>query len=553
MTAQTTDVLVIGSGFGGAIPAYHLAAGGARVTVLERGPRLESDDFAQSTQLGTYNRIVDVIRGEGMTVVAGNCVGGGSVVYFAASLRAPTFAFERRGSIGRRLWPGAITRGSLDPWYDRVEESIPVARTGWNDVSYAGGVFASACARAGRTCNPVPVAVDIQQCTNCNWMLSGCVFDAKRSMLTNYLPAAEAHGARVEPLHEVQIIRPSLQPGYRYAVTYTVLGPDDYTVPQGTGTIHAKVVVLAAGAVGTPVILQRSAVALGGVPKAVGRNFSGNGDRVSVAEVDEDKVRSLLGLSRPGGEAYAALHIGRPITAASYDRLRADDEEFTRFSLQQIYFPTITNVLAQTAEDGPGWYGVEKRRMRKNWRSWLTLLAMTEDDNEGTFGPVPATGSFTRLAQGLGLGSLFFRATDRTRRGWREADAELRAILEKDGLARVRPWTEDVAGAVTAHPLSSSRIGDDPATSALDDLHELRGHRGLFVTDGSSVPASLTVNPSLTIAALAERAVPGIVARAADAGVDVRYGAPAPDGSTSGRKETAAQARRLTKRAAARG
>ena len=56
------------------------------------------------------------------------------------------------------------------------------------------------------------------------------------------------------------------------------------------------------------------------------------------------------------------------------------------------------------------------------------------------------------------------------------------------------------------HPLASCRIGDDPATSALDDRHELRGHPGIFVTDGSAVPGALTVNPALTIAALAERA-----------------------------------------------
>jgi choline dehydrogenase-like flavoprotein len=95
------------------------------------------------------------------------------------------------------------------------------------------------------------------------------------------------------------------------------------------------------------------------------------------------------------------------------------------------------------------------------------------------------------------------------------------------------PWTNDVVGAYTVHPLSSCRIGDDPATSALDDRHELRGHPGIFVTDGSSVPCGLTVNPALTIAALAERAIPGIVAAARDRGVDVTYGAPLPTAVTT--------------------
>ncbi|MFE7778042.1 FAD-dependent oxidoreductase [Streptomyces sp. NPDC057445] len=527
MSINTTDVLVIGSGFGGAIPAYHLAAGGARVTVLERGPRLAAADFAHSMQLGTYNRIVDVIRGDGIAVVAGNCVGGGSVVYFAASLRAPSFVFERRGSLGRRIWPASLTRAALDPWYDRVEEALPVTRTGWQDVSYAGGVLAAACRRAGHSCNPVPVAVDTARCTNCNWMLSGCRFDAKRSMLLNYLPAAEAHGATVLPLHEVQTVAPSPVPGHRYAVSYTVLDPDDYSCTLETGTIHAKVVVVAAGAVGTPVVLQRSAVLLGGVPGAVGRYFSGNGDRVSVADVDENKVRTLLGLSRPDGVAYEGLPIGRPITAATFDHLDAKAPEYSRFMLQQIYFPTLTNVLAQAA-DPPHWFGIPGRDLRARWKSWLTLLAMTEDDNEGIFGAVPLTGSFTRLAPGLGLGTMTYRPNTRTRGGWQKAETALRGILEKDGLARVRPWSEDVAGSVTAHPISSVRMGDSPDISALTDTNELRGHPGLFVTDGSAVPTSLTVNPSLTIAALAERATPTIVERAVQAGVQVRYGAPLP-------------------------
>ncbi|MEU6218201.1 GMC family oxidoreductase [Streptomyces sp. NPDC047022] len=527
MTTETTDVLVIGSGFGGAIPAYYLAAGGARVTVLERGPRAGAGDFAHSMRLGTFNRLVDVVRGDGVAVVAGNCVGGGSVVYFAASLRAPAFVFERHGSLGRRLWPASLTRAALDPWYDRVEEALPVTRTDWPDVSYAGGVLAAACHRAGHTCNPVPVAVDTSACTNCNWMLSGCHFDAKRSLLLNYLPAAEAHGAVIRPLHEVQTVAPSPLSGYRYAVGYTVLDPDDYRCTAQAGVIHAKVVVLAAGAVGTPVILQRSALLLGGIPAAVGRYFSGNGDHVSVADVDEGKARSLLGLSRPDGSAYQGLPVGRPISAATYDYLDPSAPEYSRFTLQQIYFPPLTNLLAQAA-GSPAWFGAEKRNMRARWRSWLTLLAMTEDDNEGTFGAVPLTGGFTRLAPGLGQGTMSFHPTSRTRQAWDRADTALRGILEKDGLSRVRPWGEEVAGTVTAHPLGSARIGDDPAVSALTDSHELRGHRGLFVTDGAAVPTSLTVNPSLTIAALAERAVASIVARASDAGIALRSDVPGP-------------------------
>ncbi|GIH75458.1 FAD-dependent oxidoreductase [Planobispora longispora] len=541
MSHERTDVLVVGSGFGGAITAYHLAAGGAKVVILERGPWLTTTDFEHNFKLGSsYTRAFDFVVGDGMSILGGNCVGGGSVVYFAAMPRAPRFVFERRGSIGRRMWPAAISRDSLDPWYDRVAESISITQQGWEDVSYAGGLWAAACDHAGRTANPVPAAIDTGSCTNCNWMMAGCRFDAKQSLLVNYLPAALAHGAQIRPLHEVQSIARA-DDGY-YRVDYSHVDEEDYRVVTGGGTIEAKIVVLAAGAGATPVILQRSAGTLGDMPHAVGRYFSGNGERLNTAVFNEDRVREVLGLSRDDGLAYAANQIGKGPTVANWDRLDGSLPEYTRFSLEQLYFPPgLGTILAQVAdEEGLTWFGPRKKEMLKDWQSWLIIFQMTEDDNEGVFGPPPARGNADRISQQmLGLGRLRYQPTENTWRGWNLADAEVKDILERDGLATVTPWTNDLIGAYTVHPLASCRIGDDPATSALDDRHELRGHPGIFVTDGSAVPAGLTVNPAMTIAALAERAVPGIVEAARARGIDVKYGAPAPDGGTGGRRGVA--------------
>jgi enediyne biosynthesis protein E9 len=535
---ERTDILIVGSGFGGAITAYHLAAGGAKVVILERGPWVPSDEFEHDFKLGTSStRIFDFVAGDGMSVLGGNCVGGGSVVYFGTMPRAPSFVFERRGSIGRRMWPKGISRDSLDPWYDRVTESLPISRQDWSEVTYPGGLWAAICDHAGRTANPANVAIDTAKCTNCNWMMAGCRFDAKRSLLLNYLPAAVSHGAEIRPLHEVQHL--SEADGW-YRVHYNVIDDEDYRETVDSGTIDAKIVILAAGAGATPVILQRSAGTLGEMPHAVGRYFSGNGERLNTAIIDEAKVRDVLGLSRPGGLAYEANQIGRGPSVASWDRLDAALPEHSRFSLEQLYFPPgLGTILAQApGSDGAAWFGAEKKEMLRQWRSWLTIFIMAEDNNEGVFGPPPPTGNAVRISQQmLGRGSLSYRPTAETLRGWAEADAELRDILERDGLAQVRPWTNDVVGAYTVHPLSSCRIGDDPGTSALDDRHELRGHPGIFVTDSSAVPCGLTVNPALTIAALAERAVPAIVKAARERGIPVSYGAPAPDGGTSARRK----------------
>ncbi|HEY2577490.1 MAG TPA: GMC family oxidoreductase [Streptosporangiaceae bacterium] len=533
-STERTDVVIVGSGFGGAIAAYHLAAGGARVVVLERGPWVPSDEFDQDFELGTSStRIFDFVAGDGMSVLGGNCVGGGSVVFFATMPRAPSFVFGRTGGRGKRMWPAAITRDALEPWYDRVAEALPVSRQDWSEVTYPGGLWAAACNHAGRTANPPPVAIDTAKCTNCNWMMAGCRFDAKRSLLLNYLPAAVAHGAQIRPLHEVQRI--SRADGF-YRLHYNVIDDEDYRETTGSGTIDAKIVVLAAGAGATPVILQRSEATLGEMPYAVGRFFSGNGERLNTAIIDEEKARDLLGLSRAGGLAYAANQIGRGPSVACWDRLDGSLPEHSRFSLEQLYFPPgLGTILAQSPEvAGPGWFGVEKKEILKRWQSWLTIFIMSEDCNEGVFGPPPPTGNAVRISQQmLGRGNLSYEPTAATLRGWAEADAEIKDILERDGLARVRPWTNDVVGAYTVHPLASCRIGDDPATSALDGGHELRNHPGIFVTDGSAVPGGLTVNPALTIAALAERAMPGIVRAAQERGIPVKYGAPAPDGATS--------------------
>jgi choline dehydrogenase-like flavoprotein len=534
-SVEQTDILVIGSGFGGAIAAYHLAAGGARVVVLERGPWLSSEEFEHDFILGSSStRIFEFVAGDGMSVLGGNCVGGGSVVYFATMPRAPRFVFERHGSIGRRMWPAAINRDTLDPWYDRVCESLQVSLQSWDEVTYEGGLWAAACNHAGRTANPLPVAIDTAKCTNCNWMMAGCRFDAKRSLLLNYLPAAVAHGAEIRPLHEVQRISNSPDGGYR--VHYNLIDGEDYRIQAGSGEIDAKIVVLAAGAGATPVILQRSEAGLGTMPHGVGRYFSGNGERLNTAVMNEERVRDVLGLSRGDGLAYAGVQIGRGPSVASWDRLDGSLPEFSRFSLEQLYFPPgLGTILAQApGAAGPEWFGPAKKEMLRHWQSWLTIFIMSEDDNEGVFGPPPPTGNAVRISQQmLGRGPLQYRPTANTLRGWAEADEQIRDILERDGLAKVLPWTSDVVGAYTVHPLASCRIGDDPATSALDDRHELRNHPGIFVTDGSAVPGALTVNPALTIAALAERAIPGIVAAAQQRDIPVRGGAPVPAGNGS--------------------
>lgn len=187
--------------------------------------------------------------------------------------------------------------------------------------------------------------------------------------------------------------------------------------------------------------------------------------------------------------------------------------------------------------DGPPvWFGIDKRDLTSRWRSWLTIAAFTEDANEGFFGPPPATGNFTRIGPAVAAGQLRYDIAPETQHGFDLSDAASRSIMTRDGLATFH-LVESTNNVQCAHPLASCRIGDDPEASALDDRHELRGHPGIFVTDASSVPTSLCVNPSLTIAALAERASSMLLARAAEYGVAIarRVSPPGTPGPRRGR------------------
>lgn len=519
------DAVIVGTGFGGAITAFHLAEAGASVLMLERGPEVGVDDIDQSLKFGTSSsRIFDFTAGDGMSVLSGNCVGGGSVVYFAAMPRAPRFIFDRCGSVGHRLWPTTVSRKSLDPWYERVERALPVRKHDWDDVSYSGGLWGAICDHAGHTANPLPSAVDTDMCTNCNWMMSGCKEDAKRSLLTNYLPAARRRGARVRALHEVQDVR--RLPDGSYQVNYLIVDPVDYRSYTGEGSVRARIVVMAAGAGATPVILRRSEPHLGELPDAVGKYFSGNGERISVAVMDEARVGEVLGLQRDPGRVYEGFQPGRGPVVSMWDFLDEDRPEFQRFAVEQLYFPPgLGTILAQAKSgDGPGWFGTEKKQMLQQWKSWLMLFQLIEDDNEGVFGEPPERGNAVRLSQQLlARGSLRYEPRQSSRAAWAASDAFVRDAIEGPGLGTVTPWSNDLVGAYTVHPLSSCRIGDNPATSACDDTHELRGHEGIFVIDGSSVPTALTVNPSNTISALAERAAPFVIRRLRERGAAVTY------------------------------
>src|SRR5437588_10580453 len=176
--AERADVYIVGSGFGGSITAFRLAelyvAAGTdprSIVVLERGRRYRHVDFAQSMDIDHLSRVYNLIQGQGAQVVTANAVGGGSNLYLAASLRAPRETFERRDARpgdgpARRMWPQAISRRTLNPYYVRAEHGRRVQQPSWNQVSKSGGLWAATLRSAGYTCDRVPLAISEKRCVN---------------------------------------------------------------------------------------------------------------------------------------------------------------------------------------------------------------------------------------------------------------------------------------------------------------------------------------------------------------------------------------------------
>jgi choline dehydrogenase-like flavoprotein len=541
---ERVDVCVVGSGFGGSIAAWRLAElyraadENPSVLVLERGMRKGHTDFRQSMDVGHLSDCYGLIQGEGQSavtkdsnaqVVVANLVGGGSNLYLAASLRAPSEIFERRDhrpddGPDRRMWPAEISRGSLDPFYSRAETGLRVNQPAWDQISKSGGVWAATLDRAGHTCDRVPVAINQERCVDAKWCHTGCIFGAKNSLITNYLASAEAAGVEVRPLVEVNEIRQSSLRPYRYLVKANRVDPETKQQGQAITDIECKVLILAAGAMGTPVVLLRSrrSGALPSLSSHLGKHLGVNGDHVAAIEYDdESKVTELLGL--PG---YSEFFKGKPITTMSYDWYAGrpgHEHDGTRFTLQEIYLSQLTNFLYDDGRgngEDPSFWGREKKRSVATWSRHIEILAMVEDTSDGTFyAPPPLGGDFVRTGPGpVGIGLFDYDLSDQSIAVREAANDAIADVVARAGLGRFLKLSE-TRGAYAAHPLGGCRMADSADLGVVDHRCETFGYEGLYCMDSSAIPTSLGVNPSLTISAVCERAASELVARSADLGL----------------------------------
>jgi cholesterol oxidase len=534
------DVVIIGSGFGGAVTACRLAESGRSVAVLERGRRWHRSEFPRAIaevagrafwEPGRSHGFIEYSSYRKVDVIQGAGVGGGSLHYFNVNLRAaPEIFADAR-------WPRRITRDLMDPYYERALEMLESANLrpppGRDALPARTVAFTRAATRAGLDVEPVPIAVytseprldpltgeDRNPCNYSGDCLFGCDIGAKNTLDTNYLARAERlHGAEILPLHSVDFIRPDGKGGYE--IRYQQLG-EDPKEPAIPGTVRAPQVVVAAGTVGSTRLLLRCRDRGGGLPnlpQALGNRLSLNGEMLLAFARDTTEITNpglgppitVRATARTPDHLITIEDLGVPDSLLWY--LEGGlDLRLRRISGLGSFLLAYAGSLVGPRRPGGADVRLDRLVSESLTSRTIPYLGMANDSSDGR---IRLSGDSIEIDWNV----------RRNLKLYRDMYKVMARIAEAAG-ARLVPsvlYRWPLRKILTAHPLGGCSMGDDPTSSVVDHRNQVWGHPGLYVVDGSVMPTALAVNPSLTIAAIAERAAHWMV-NGTEAGATVGSG-----------------------------
>ncbi|MBE3009604.1 GMC family oxidoreductase [Microbispora sp. NEAU-D428] len=545
---EHVDAVVVGSGFGGAVAAYRLAEAGLSVVVLERGRAYAPGDFPRGpAQLGRafwdpaegLYGMFDIWSFSDCDSVVASGLGGGSLIYANVMLRKDEDWFVHEQALpggGYESWP--VTRADLDPHYDAVERMIgvspyPLSHPGFDDTLKTLAMRDAAAelgldwrlpplavsfapSPGAEPCQGMPIAgpaygnlhgVPRRTCRLCGECDLGCNDGAKNSLDHTYLSAARHHGADLRTLHEVRRIRPRVGGGYDVQYVEHMprgdeAGEEADGLPRWTGphTISCDRLVLAAGTYGTSYLLLKNRAAFPGLSGTLGTRFCGNGDMLAFLLRATDRSRT-----RP-----IRASRGPVITSA----IRLDDGADGRGAyIEDGGYPEFVDYLVEGADMGPGRIARFLLRRLRNVLTHDTNLSAEFADLIGR-GELSGT-SLPLLGMGRDVPDGRLRLRDgRLDVDWTAETSEdyyerLRAIMRRIGdvlgaeYVDSPPWWR--RRVMTVHPLGGAPMGRHPGEGVCDAYGEVFGFPGLYVADGAALPGPVGANPSLTIAALADR------------------------------------------------
>jgi cholesterol oxidase len=513
------DALVIGSGFGGAVTSCRLAEKGYRVLVLERGQRWDPTNFPRKADAPWVFDPANPVTRHGwfdfrifrhMTVVQGAGVGGGSLVYANISIPAKKATFDAG-------WPAEITFSGLADHYATVGKMLnvsPVPETQWPERTKLVRDAANA-AGFGDKFQPLELAVTFDKdwnyqlpnphatarsvmkdnghgkmqgtCVHLGNCDIGCDVNARNTLDLNYLADAEKHGAEIRPLHLVNGIEPH-DGGYR--VRFSRI--DSGTMVPGSAT--ARLVIVAAGSLGSTELLLRcrAAQTLPGLSARLGMGWSSNGDFLTPAIHPFRHVDASHG----------------PTITAAIDLLDhgADGQDVF---IEDGGFPDIVQGLLRRQAGNPP-TDPFARTIVESLRPLLAANLLTDH-------VMPWFAQARDAADGrlfLNDGRLDLEWDIAKSRETMDAVVHMHQRLAAltQGMA-LTPLTWTVAhDLITPHPLGGCNMAATAGSGVVDHKGEAFGHRNLFVADGAIVPKAIGLNPSRTIAALAEHIASVIVA-----------------------------------------
>ncbi|HSE09029.1 MAG TPA: GMC family oxidoreductase [Nocardioidaceae bacterium] len=518
------DVLVIGSGFGGSVSALRLTEKGYRVGVLEAGARFEDKDFAATSfevdkylfrpEVGCYGiQRIDALKD--CLILSGAGVGGGSLVY-ANTLYEPLPAFYRDPQ-----WCDITDwKDELAPFYDQAKRMLGVVenplRTPSDDVMEKVANDMG----VGETFHPTPVGVffggpdqdkgqqvadpyfggagpDRNACLACGECMTGCRHNAKNTLVKNYLYLAEQKGARVHPLTTVERVRPLDDGGYAVDVRFTKAKVRRKAVRR---TLTAEQVVFAASALGTQRLLFKMRDE-GHLPRLSGRLgylSRTNSESILGAIAPDTKVDYSQGIAitssfHPDEDTHVEpVRYGKGSNAMSLLQTVLTDHDVPHYPRWKIWLKEVWK------EKGNALDLYDLRHWSE--RTVIALVMQSIDNSITTFSKRSRLTGRWHLSSRQGHG-----APNPT---WipvgNKVVRDMAKILGgKPGGSIGEPFNRPL----TAHFIGGCTIGESSQTGVIDPFQRVFDHPGLHVVDGSAISANLGVNPSLTIAAQAERAM----------------------------------------------
>jgi cholesterol oxidase len=521
--SEIYDYVIIGSGFGGSVSAMRLTEKGYSVLVLEKGKRFRDQDFAKRNwQFWKYlwlpavraYGILQISVLKGVMVLHGAGVGGGSLGY-ANVLEIPTAQ-----TFATPPWNTPLAWGQvLEPHYQTARKMLGVARNPklWKaDDELKGMAQERGMAHTfratevgaffGETGVTVPdpffdgEGPQRAGCRHCGGCMVGCRHNAKNTLPKNYLYLAEKYGAQVKAEVAVVDVRPAQAgSGARYEVTYR----SSTALLKPQSSVKANNVIFSAGVMGTikllltlrdvkkslPKLSQRlgdvvrtnSEALLGSIARKSDINYS---EGVSISSIfNADEITRLEPVRYPDGSSLMRF-ISAPLIDLDAGILRRMLDslgwiarhplDFARSMILPGWAHNVTILLVMQHADNR----MRFRIGRSPWTLWRSGLVTEKEPgyeiNAQVKGSHELARDFATRTNGVPMGSL------------------------GENLLNLP---------TTAHILGGAPIGKDASQGVVNEQFEIHNYPGLFIIDGSIVPANPGVNPSLTITALAEYAM----------------------------------------------